>query len=143
MSAHYTLQLPCSDLWISLSFRQEFGTKVYTEEWQFVPQMVIDPRQKVSDHYADQTMLFQDLAFPTEKIQVLCGFCFENNRAALAYTLKGCTDQRNHLQLRFKEAILRLAVVLIHQRFGTANLIFWAAKSLTFSQKPVNIEMFI
>jgi len=32
-----------------LSFRQKFGTKVFTGGWKFVTSMVTDPRQKSKD----------------------------------------------------------------------------------------------
>ena len=49
ISAQCTLPSLASLLWllykIELSFRQEFGTKVFTGGWQFVTSMVTDPRR--------------------------------------------------------------------------------------------------
>jgi len=53
ISAQCTLPSLASLFWllynIELSFRQEFGTKVFTGWWKFATLMVTDPRQKSKD----------------------------------------------------------------------------------------------
>jgi len=51
ISTQCTLPSLASLFWllykIELSFRQEFGTKVFTSGWKFVPSVVTDPRVAV------------------------------------------------------------------------------------------------
>jgi len=53
ISAQCTLLSLASLFWllykIELTFRQEFGTKVFTGGWKFVTSMVTDPLQKCKD----------------------------------------------------------------------------------------------
>jgi len=53
ISAQCTMPSLASLFWllykIELSFRQEFGTKVFTGGWKFVTSMVTDPHQKSKD----------------------------------------------------------------------------------------------